>query len=146
MGLERKSDRRMYLGFRQAHKVLGLVGGVLILLSAISGILLQYPHLLGPPELRVTAYSSDTGHPGRPFRGTTLGLEVSEDSGKTWREVPMLMPPGEIRRILVSPDNPDWVLVLGSDGLVSSRDGGRIWEPLDPTVGSDHSWQVFCIN
>jgi hypothetical protein len=125
---------------RQFHLVLGLGAGLLVLVAAVTGVLLQYPHLLGPAPVEMTAFHALSGEEGHYLRGTSLGLEASLDGGGTWREVPMLMPPGPVRRIVADRDRPEVIFVLGRDGLVMSRDGGRIWEPMDPGAPLDHSW------
>jgi len=101
-----------------------------MLLIAITGLLLAHPRWLGPGEIETTALAADPDRSARWLRGTELGLEVSEDDGRTWREAPMLAPPGTIIRIAFAPDEPSRVYVLGSDGLVSAEDGGRIWAAI----------------
>ena len=60
-----------------------------------------------------------------------IAVEVSDDGGMNWREVPMLAAPTDVVSIVFAPDDPLVVLALGRDALVASRDGGRVWRALD---------------
>jgi hypothetical protein len=117
-------------------------------------------------ELPVSADVSDVDihrvlvHPKRPGRillATGWGLRLSEDRGRTWRELAAL----DINypdAMIMHPDDPDLLFVSGARGyppnwyqinrarprLARSRDGGRRWERLlggfpdgqRPTIGA----------
>ncbi len=132
------------------HRALGVAAAVLVLGATGTGLLLQFPHLLGPPADPPGAFAADPNDADRWLRGTRYGIEISTDRGRSWRETPMLRPPGEVLRIAFAPDDANTVYVLGADGLVVSHDSGRIWEsvvlppppaeawlePLDLSVGA----------
>jgi hypothetical protein len=143
MSGERNGHRGVRRGFRKVHTWLGLGAGLLVMVTTVSGLLLQYPGLLGEPAVKVTTLAVNPDRPDHLLRGTTAGLEVSGNGGLSWHEVPMLMPPGEIRRVLFDGPESSRVFVLGKDGLVRSDDGGRIWEPLYPDPGESAGWQQW---
>ncbi|MBU2501585.1 hypothetical protein KJ682_09690 [bacterium] len=128
---------------RRTHLALGLATGLLVLAAAVTGLLLQYPHLLGRTPVTMTAFVELPGREGCYLRGTDVGLQASQDGGATWDGVPMLMPPGPVLRIVLDPARPEVLYVLGRDGLVLSRDGGRIWEPLDPGPPPGPAWMAL---
>lgn len=122
---------------RRAHLVLGVLAGLFVLLAAATGLLLQYPGLLGAETVEVTALADVPGDGARFLRGTSEGLERSRDGGRSWEEVPMLLPPGPVRRIVADDST---IYVLGRDGIVVSRDAGRIWESLETGVDLPPRW------
>jgi len=106
---------------------------VLVVISslAVTGILLNHPGLLGGERERILAEAVDPTDPGRVFRGTVSGLQVSDDGGETWREVPMLFPPDHVAAIGFAPDDPATVYAVSRDwGVVRSTDGGWVWEEV----------------
>jgi len=98
-------------------------------LVAASGIWLQHPAWLGEVDNRPLSLAVDPTDASRFLRGTHWGVEVSEDSGKHWREVAMLAPPTDVSRIVFVPGAPGdgVVYAMGEGSLVMSSDGGRIW-------------------
>lgn len=83
-----------------------------------------------PVALRGEADFHDLAAVGARIYGydATAGrLRVSDDTGRTWQE----REPRAIRDVTVSPDDPDLVLATTEDGLVSSRDAGVAFEPVD---------------
>ncbi len=135
------TEKQMKSGMRLSHRWLGAVAATVLFVTSATGVLLQHPSWLGPlvnPPLTVTV---DPLVPGRMLRGTHWGVEISEDGGRTWREIPMLAPPTDVVRIIFDPDDPVVVHALGADALVVSRDGGRIWQDI-PVGTSDPGWQA----
>ena len=59
-------------------------------------------------------------------------LVVSNDAGRTWREVGGGLPPG--RAVAIHPDDPDVVLFAARNRLYLSRDGGLFWQALAPEL------------
>jgi hypothetical protein len=55
-------------------------------------------------------------------------LLISHDSGSTWREAGVGLPPGFA--IAISPTHPDLMLFASRSRLHLSRDGGRFWQAL----------------
>ncbi len=117
---------------RRTHRWLGWVASLLVLVVALSGIALQHPHWLGPVANKPLSLAIDPTDSQRLLRGTHWGVEVSRDGGLYWREVAMLAPPTDVRRILFVPgvpgENP--VYALGTESLVTSADGGRVWREI----------------
>jgi hypothetical protein len=110
--------------------VLGVAAALFLVLSAVTGFLLQHPAWLGGSSAGPAALAADPREEGRLLRGTRWGVEESLDHGSTWRELPMLAPPGEVFRIHFDPADPARVFALGPRTGVTSPDGGRIWEDL----------------
>lgn len=124
------TEKQMKSWLRVGHRWVGAVSAVFLLIAAGTGFLLQHPDWLGPePEVRL-AVALDPMDQGRLLRGTHWGVEQSRDGGETWTEIPMLMPPTDVVRIVFAPDDPRVVLALGRDALVVSRDGGVVWEEI----------------
>lgn len=114
---------------RRVHSWIGVVAAVLVLVAAGSGILLQHPTWFGSEADTALCLAVDPTTPTRMLRGTSWGVEVSEDGGNKWRETPMLAPPRDVARIVFAP-TADHVYAMGSQSLVWSFDGGRIWQDL----------------
>jgi len=123
----------------RAHKLMGLAAGLVVLTVTTTGLLLLHPGLLGPPDNSPAAYAADPGRPGHWLRGGELGLDISDDDGRTWREAPMLRPPDGVVRLAFGPDGAAWA--LGRDILLVSRDGGAIWERVDLPPASGAIWR-----
>ena len=126
---------------RLSHRWVGVAATAVLLVTSATGILLMHPSWLGPPANPPLTVTVDPLDPGRLLRGTHWGVELSDDAGGTWREIPMLAPPTDVVRIIFSPDDPMVVHALGADALVVSRDGGRIWQDI-PVGISDPGWQA----
>lgn len=131
------------LAAARVHRWLGLAAGLLVLLATGTGLLLQFPDLLGPPSLEAMVFAADPLNENRWWRGTNFGVELSRDAGVSWREVPMLRPPADILRIVFAPDDGRTLYVLGADALVVSSDGGRIWAPLEPERPAGETWYEY---
>lgn len=78
------------------------------------------------PEEPDTFYAS-----GHPAGGGNLGLIVSTDAGKTWKQVsPGERGPADFHTLVVSKADPK--TLYGTHGrLQVSRDGGQTWEPWE---------------
>lgn len=134
------NSRRVRRLATRTHGGLGLVVSALLILTCGTGILLEFPQLLGPPPTEPRAFAVDPVAGGKWWRGSTHGLEYSTNTGESWSEAVMLRPPGSIIRITYAPDKPQTLYVLGSERLVFSRDRGRVWEPLEPPRPSGENW------
>lgn len=133
------TERQVKNGLKKWHRWLGLGAAVFLLVTALTGFLLEHPGWLGDGPTVPTALAADPERPGRYLRGGRWGLEESLDAGSTWRELPMLIAPENVRRIHFCPAEPGRVFALGPRTLVTSADGGRVWEevrvPADPATG-----------
>jgi len=137
------TEKRLKAHLRTGHRWLGAVSAVFLLLAAVTGFLLQHPQWLGPePDIRL-ALAADPSDPDRLLRGTHWGVEKSGDGGETWTEVPMLLPPTDVVRILYSPTDARVVVALGRDALVISRDGGTVWEDIPVDAAAAQPGLVF---
>jgi hypothetical protein len=135
------TGKQLKSGMRLSHRWVGIVAAAVLLVTSATGILLQHPSWLGPPVNPPLTVTVDPLDSRRMFRGTHWGVELSEDAGGTWREIPMLAPPTDVVRIIFTPDDPVVVHALGADALVVSRDGGRIWQDI-PVGISDPGWRA----
>jgi photosystem II stability/assembly factor-like uncharacterized protein len=80
------------------------------------------------------------------FAGTdSQGLYRSEDKGINWTRLGEELIPNTVNAILLSPEFPESaeILVMVSDGLLLSRDGGRTWTGWKSNVQFDES--VVCL-
>ena len=123
------------------HKVIGLIVGLPMIFTVVTGVLLQYPQLLGPATEITTAVVIDPQQATHWMRGSNFGLHHSFDQGLTWQEAPLMWSPGSIRRLVFSPTNPSQVYALGTDALLVSEDSGRIWELLEMRTSEKQTWE-----
>jgi len=124
------TGKQLKSGLRLSHRWVGGLAALILLVAGVTGFLLQHPTWLGPPPNPTLSVSADPQVIGRLLRGTHWGVELSEDGGRSWRELPMLAPPTDVERIIFGPDNPLMIHALGADALVGSDDGGRIWQDI----------------
>jgi len=124
------TERQVKVGLKIWHRWLGAVAAVFLLVGAGTGFLLQHPDWLGPRDSTAEALAVDPSDPDRWLRGFRWGVEESTDGGATWRELPMLVPPEKVRRIHFVPGGNGRVFALSPDLLVTSADGGRVWEEI----------------
>lgn len=85
------------------------------------------------------ALSPNYGRDGRLFAGTEVhGLLYSEDRGQSWGRLAENEIGEVVNSVVLSPNYPDEpdILVLHSDGLVFSGDGGQTWQRR-PAAGVD---------
>jgi hypothetical protein len=130
------TERQWKAGLKNWHRILGIGAALFLMVSAVTGFLLQHPGRLGGPNGSPSALAADPRDPGRLLRGTAWGVEESLDHGATWRELPMLAPPTDVFRIHFDATDPARVFALGPRAAVTASDGGRIWEDL--VLAPDH--------
>lgn len=98
--------------------------------TARKGMLDHMGFLVHPQRAGVLLTS---GHPGpRDRRPDPLGVEVSQDGGRTWHPL-ALSGEADFHAMAQSPSHPDVLYgwnVVGRMGLYRSRDGGRSWTYL----------------
>jgi len=135
------TEKQMKSGLRLSHRWVGAVAAAVLLVTCVTGFLLQHPSWLGPPVNPTFTVTADPLVPDRLLRGTHWGVELSQDGGRTWREIPMLAAPTDVVRIIFTSGDPLVVHALGSDALVVSRDGGRVWQDI-PVGTSDPGWRT----
>ncbi len=85
---------------RRGHSWLGWAASILILVVAVSGIALQHPQWLGAPPNEPLCLAVDPADSSHILRGTHWGVEASTDGGLHWQELPMLVAPTDVARIL----------------------------------------------
>ena len=136
-------ERSLRKKFLRWHKTIGLAIGIPLLLSAVTGLLLQYPQLFFPKSETTFAITIDPVQPAHWLKGTDLGLYHSFDQGISWQESPLMWSPGSIRKLVFSPDNFQVVYALGSDGLLVSHDSGRVWEMVHLKLPDEFGWGEF---
>lgn len=124
------TEKQLKSGLRLSHRWVGVATAAVLLVSAVTGILLQHPTWLGPQPNPTLSVAADPRVPGRLLRGTHWGVEQSLDRGRSWRELPILAPPTDVVRIVFAPDDPLLVFVMGSGAMIGSADGGMIWQDL----------------
>lgn len=127
----------MKLWWKRIHNWFGLSSAIFLVVLLVTGILLNHPDVMKDDSLEAVAV--DPNQKDRMLVGKKDGLYVSEDSGKTWQEVPMLFPPQEVVDVQFSPIHAQQVYVLERWGRIyASLDGGKVWKniriPLDPQV------------
>lgn len=72
--------------------------------------------------------------------GTTSGLQVSRDGGRTWGALGNALKGVAITSVAFQPDNPRILLAYAARqhlGLIESRDGGLTWSPLGLFLGDE---------
>lgn len=135
-----KAVRSLRKKFLRWHKTIGLVIGIPLLLSVVTGLLLQYPQIFSPKSETIFAITIDPLQSTHWLKGTDLGLYHSFDQGMSWQESPLMWSPGSIRKLVFSPDNSQVVYALGSDGLLVSHDSGRVWEMVHLILPDEFGW------
>ena len=138
-----KAVRSMRRKFLRWHKTIGLVVGIPLLVSVVTGLLLQYPELIFSEPETTLAITIDPLQPTHWIKGTDLGLYHSFDNGVSWQESPLMWSPGSIRKLVFSPDNSRTVYALGSEALLVSQDSGRIWDVVQMTLPEEMGWGEF---
>jgi len=123
---------------RESHHGLGLIGSAVILLLAVTGFGLQHPTWFGRTVAGACAVAADPRVEGRLLRAAPALLEVSEDGGTGWRDLPLSAVPDQPVAIRFhGPAGEVWL--LGETELLKSTDGGLIWDEvaLPAAVGLD---------
>jgi len=115
--------------WKKAHNIFGLSSSIFLLLLLGTGILLNHPSWLKEDE--VLAMAADPKIPSRLYAGKKDGLFVSDDSGSTWSEVPMLYPPQNVADIRFSKDGEEVYIVEKWGRVIHSEDGGKIWKNIN---------------
>ena len=123
---------------RQWHRGLGAFVALFVVVVAISGIALQHPDWLGEVASEPMSVAVDPLDSSHLMQGTHWGVEVSNDGGLHWREVAMLTPPTDVRRLLFGPVAGQ-IYAMGATSLVMSSDGGHIWQDV-PGPQSEKVW------
>ncbi len=123
------------LAIKGAHSWLGLASGAFITVLLVTGVMLNHPlrWIAGSDRERLSL-AADPSNKERLYRGTRSALERSEDGGRNWDEVPMLLPAEEVVSIVFSPRDARHIYVLQRwMGVLESTDGGVVWGnvPLD---------------
>lgn len=114
------------------HGRAGLLLGLLALPLMLSGLLLHHPDWLGGGGDRVLSLAMDPADPRRILRGGDHGLQFSEDGGKSWRELPLLVEAEGVVGLAFTPDAPERAYaVLRDQGLIRAMNGSWIWEPVE---------------
>jgi len=129
--------------FKRWHKIIGLIVGLPMLVPVVTGLLLQFPQLLGPLLEVNTAITIDPLDPAHWIRGTNFGLHHSFDRGGSWMESPLMWSPGSIRKLVFASNEPNLVYALGAQALLVSHDSGRIWELLSLQLSQEAGWGEF---
>ncbi len=83
-----------------------------------------------PPKARVHSVKSDASDSLKLYSATAQGIEVSEDGGQSWQQLPIGGRNEEVFALSLHPLDPDILFVGRRDGLWKSKDGGRSWEAL----------------
>ncbi|KKU52947.1 MAG: hypothetical protein A3A28_05615 [Candidatus Sungbacteria bacterium RIFCSPLOWO2_01_FULL_47_32] len=65
----------------------------------------------------------------RLYLASNYGLITSKNQGKSWEEVPLIIPPQvlPVLSVAVSPDNASEIYVSASNELYKTEDGGKSW-------------------
>lgn len=129
------ADINASLFTKKLHSWLGLASGAFIAVLLVTGVMLNHPlrWITGSDRDRLSL-AADPSNKERLYRGTRSALERSEDGGKNWEEVPMLLPAEEVVSIAFDPRDVRRIYVLQRwMGVLESLDGGAVWGtvPLD---------------
>ncbi|MFO7655252.1 MAG: FAD:protein FMN transferase [Candidatus Krumholzibacteriia bacterium] len=115
----------------RAHRWVGAAASLVLLVLAGSGLLLAHPDWIGASPEETSSLAADPGDPQLLLRGTTGGLQRSEDGGRTWRPVNLLVTLEHVVGVAFAPDAPGQVWAAGRDGsVIRSDDGGWIWQSV----------------
>jgi photosystem II stability/assembly factor-like uncharacterized protein len=89
----------------------------------------------------------DPEKPSRLYAATDAGLFVSENSGASWTEIPVVAAeptPVGVRAFAIDPYNTSTMYAgTSSKGILRSSDGGRTWYPANEGIAGLDSSDVF---
>ena len=139
----------------QFHRQVGVFATLWLVLCALSALALNHRALwsVGPssPSAKSSPYGqyllshAESPHtPGVVLVGTSEGLFLSADSGKSFHEVALPVPAVQVVGVAFHPTNVDQFYVALRQGLVfSSQDGGKKWDRVPfPGTSTIHSFSV----
>ena len=145
------------------HRQLGIFASLWLVLAALTALALNHrdlwltPASSGPAQSPYAQYllsHAQSPHtPGLTLVGTSEGLFLSADAGKTFHEVALPVKATQVVGVAFHPINPEQVYAALRQGLIfSSQDGGKKWDrvPFPGTatiqsfsLGKDGSLQVL---
>lgn len=85
------------------------------------------------PDIRIYSFAFALDAGGKLWAGTSHGLFLSSDGGRTWNRKKGSLPLVPIHNIYVFPPDRSQIFVQSnsSNQVYRSEDGGETWEPFD---------------
>lgn len=98
----------------------------------------------GPSEMSVKAIAQDPRDAQLVIIGTSQYIFRSTNGGRTWVRRGGGLPAGDFTSVVISPTNPDEVMVseYSHGGVFRSTDKGYYWERVDAELPSNRVWTL----
>lgn len=98
----------------------------------------------GPSDMSVKAIAQDPRDAQLVIVGTNQYIFRSTNGGRTWARRGGGLPAGDFTSVVISPTNPDEVMVseYSHGGVFRSTDKGYMWERVDVELPSNRVWTL----
>ena len=98
----------------------------------------------GPSDMSVKAIAQDPRDAQLVIVGTNQYVFRSTNGGRTWARRGGGLPAGDFTSVVISPTNPDEVMVseYSHGGVFRSTDKGYMWERIDVELPSNRVWTL----
>jgi photosystem II stability/assembly factor-like uncharacterized protein len=98
----------------------------------------------GPSDMSVKAIAQDPRDAQLVIVGTNQYIFRSTNGGRTWTRRGGGLPAGDFTSVVISPTNPDEVMVseYSRGGVFRSTDKGYMWERVDTELPSNRVWTI----
>ncbi len=142
---------RFYKNSRIAHKWVGILSLVFVLILSVSGFLLMHPKEFGIDQAQISGkylpekyfQVQHSHHPVQAlatnsaiYAGTDVGIYRSQDGGKSWVQINQGLFDQNIHCLAIDPNAPEIIYAGTSRGIFKSEDAGDNWsEWFDESSG-----------
>lgn len=137
---------------RSLHSQVGLWSSLFLVIAALTTLLINHRRwilpapgdLTGPYSQYLLSHAICASHPDRVLIGTSSGLFLSQDGGKTFQQISLPVPAEQVVGVAFHPNEPShYYAVLRLEGIFSSLDGGKLWNRVSfPSRSPIQSFQV----
>jgi photosystem II stability/assembly factor-like uncharacterized protein len=92
-------------------------------------------------------FQVDPRNPDRIFTNAYGGgAFLSEDGGRTWRDVSQGYTGAQVRDLAVNPAAPGSIIAVARSGVFASYDGGATWMGINPSSIDSIEWNVITVD